>query len=162
MEARPPCFSRISTYQRCLENSKRKMAIGSQYSILKSNECWTSAWFTPSPTTGWWRHFFGHLYNRNHRADDVFSAFSSVYCVRFSADGEYLTTAFRNAAQIYDTKTGAKIWFGPFLVDGTPGSDTIIAAVSWSIQLRTAPFGAYLSAQMANCSQPAPGTGWSE
>jgi len=90
-----------------------------------------SAWFTPSPTTGWC-HSFGH---RNHRVDYFCSAFSYVLCVRFSADGEYLATTCENAAQIYDTKTGAKIWFGPFFVDGTPGSDTIIAAVTWPITL---------------------------
>ena len=94
-----------------------------------------SAWFTPSPATGWWWHSFGHLYNRNHRTDDFSSAFSYVWCVRFSADGKYLATTCENAAQIYDTKTGAKIWFGPFLVDGTPGSDTVIAAVTWLIKL---------------------------
>ena len=77
-----------------------------------------SAWFTPYPTTGWWRHSFIHLHNRNHRADDVFSAFSYVRCVKFSADGEYLATSCERTAQIYDTKTWAKIWFGPFLVDG--------------------------------------------
>ena len=48
----------------------------------------------------------------------MFSAFSYVRCVQFSADGEYLATACEWTAQIYDTKTGAKIWFGPFLVDG--------------------------------------------
>ena len=44
--------------------------------------------------------------------------FSAVWCVRFSADGEYLATACERTARIYDAKTGAKIWFGPFLVDG--------------------------------------------
>jgi len=88
-----------------------------------------SAWFTPYSTTSWC-HSFSDLYNRNHRADDMFSAFRSVWCVQFSADSKYLATACKNAVQIYDTKTGAKIWFGPFLVDGTPGSDTVVVTVS--------------------------------
>jgi len=94
-----------------------------------------SAWFTPSPTKGWWCHLFGHLYNRNHRVYDFSSVFSHVRRVQFSADGEYLATTCENAAQIYDTKTGAKIWFGPFLVYGTLGSDTAIAAVTWLINV---------------------------
>ena len=48
----------------------------------------------------------------------MFSAFSYVGCVQFSTDGKYLVTACERTVQIYDTKTGAKIWFGPFLVDG--------------------------------------------
>ena len=40
-------------------------------------------------------------------------------CVRFSADGKYLATGCNRTAQIYDTKTGQKIWcvvsfFSPF------------------------------------------------
>ncbi|KAL5495939.1 TUP1_1 [Sanghuangporus weigelae] len=35
---------------------------------------------------------------------------SFVGCVRFSADGKYLATGCNRAAQIYDTKTGQKIW----------------------------------------------------
>ena len=58
----------------------------------------------------------------------MFSAFSYVHCVRFSADSKYLAIAYKEIAQIYDMKTGAKIWFGPFLVDGAPGSDTVIVA----------------------------------
>ena len=87
-----------------------------------------STWFTPYPTTGWWCHSFSYLYNRNHRVDDVFSVFSYVYCVRFSADSKYLATGCDETAQIYDIKTGVKIWFGPFLVDGAPGSNIIIVA----------------------------------
>ena len=44
--------------------------------------------------------------------------FSAVWCVRFSADGKYLATACKQKAQIYDTKTGARTWFGLFLVHG--------------------------------------------
>ena len=44
--------------------------------------------------------------------------FSYVWCIRFSADGEYLATACEKTVQIYDTKTGVKIWFGSFFVDG--------------------------------------------
>ena len=80
-----------------------------------------SAWFTPYPAKGWWCHSFGDFYNMNHRADGVLSVFSPVWCVRFSADSKYLATACKDTAQIYDTKTGAKIWFGPFSVDGAPG-----------------------------------------
>jgi len=46
----------------------------------------------------------------------MFSAFSPVFCVRFSADGKYLATGRKNITQIYDTKTGTEIWFGLFLV----------------------------------------------
>ena len=47
----------------------------------------------------------------------MFPAFSSItISVRFSADGKYLATGCYPAAQIYDTETGAKIWFGLFLV----------------------------------------------
>jgi len=46
----------------------------------------------------------------------VFSAFSIVTSVRFSADGKYLATGCYDTAQIYDTETGAKTWFGLFLV----------------------------------------------
>ena len=62
--------------------------------------------------------------------------FSFVLCVRFSADGEYLATTCKETVQIYDAKTGAKIWFGPFLVDGplalTPSlhSDLVHGATS--------------------------------
>lgn len=41
----------------------------------------------------------------------MFSVFSVVCCVRFSADGKYLATGCNQTAQIYDTKTGAKTWF---------------------------------------------------
>ena len=125
------------------------VAIGSRHSILKSDECWmsarstplptterqVSARSTPLPTTRWWCHSFGDLYNRNHWADDEFSTFSAVRCVRFSVDGKYLATVCENTARIYDTRTGARIWFGPFLVDGAPGSDTVIVAVTWSMEI---------------------------
>ena len=58
----------------------------------------------------------------------MFSVFSSVQCVRFSADSKYLATGCKEIAQIYDIKTGVKIWFGPFLVDGAPGSNIIVVA----------------------------------
>lgn len=35
---------------------------------------------------------------------------SVVCCVRFSADGKYLATGCNRTAQIYDVKSGAKIW----------------------------------------------------
>ena len=35
---------------------------------------------------------------------------SVVCCVRFSADGKFLATGCNRTAQIYDTKTGLKIW----------------------------------------------------
>jgi len=40
---------------------------------------------------------------------------SVVCCVRFSADGKYLATGCNQTAQIYDTKTGAKTWYGDWL-----------------------------------------------
>ena len=92
------------------------VAIGSPLSILKSNECSTSAWFTPYATEGWWRHSFSHLCNWNQQADEVFSASSSIDRVRFSADGKYLATGCKHTAQIYDTKTGVETWFGLLLV----------------------------------------------
>ena len=36
-------------------------------------------------------------------------SFSVVCCVKFSSDGKYLATGCNKTAQIYDTKTGAKI-----------------------------------------------------
>ena len=59
-------------------------------------------------------------HNRNHRTDVAFSVSSVVCCVRFSADGKYLATGCNQTAQIYDTKTGAKTWFGHFLVHMRP------------------------------------------
>ena len=35
---------------------------------------------------------------------------SVVCCVRFSVDGKFLATGCNRTAQIYDTKTGLKIW----------------------------------------------------
>lgn len=37
---------------------------------------------------------------------------SVVCCVRFSADGKYLATGCNRSAQIYDTATGVKTWYG--------------------------------------------------
>ena len=39
------------------------------------------------------------------------TGWSVVYCVRFSADGKFLATGCNRMAQIYDTKTDAKMWY---------------------------------------------------
>lgn len=43
------------------------------------------------------------------------SGYSVVCCVRFSADGKFLATGCNRTAQIYDTKSGAKVWCVEFL-----------------------------------------------
>jgi glucose repression regulatory protein TUP1 len=35
---------------------------------------------------------------------------SVVCCVRFSPDGRYVATGCNRTAQIYDAKSGAKVW----------------------------------------------------
>ena len=55
-----------------------------------------------------------------------FLAISSIFDVRFSADGKYLATSSRCEARIYDAETGIQIWFGSLhnsLADGTPDTD---------------------------------------
>jgi glucose repression regulatory protein TUP1 len=42
----------------------------------------------------------------------IISRCSVVCCVRFSADGKFLATGCNRTAQIYDTKTGVKTWYG--------------------------------------------------
>ena len=44
--------------------------------------------------------------------DVLFSVFSFVRCVQFSADGKYLATACDQTVQVYDTRTGSKTRFG--------------------------------------------------
>ena len=41
---------------------------------------------------------------------------SVVCCVRFSQDGKWLATGCNRTAQIYDAKTGVKIWLVSFIV----------------------------------------------
>lgn len=92
----------------------------------------------------------------------TFSVPSVVCCVRFSADGKYLATGCNQTAQIYDTKTGAKTWFG-FLTISLPDENpdaNCCRTASWLTRLRTTrttcTSGAYALAQTANYSRQGP------
>ena len=101
-------------------------------------------------------------YCRNHRADALFLIFSVVCCVQFSKDGQYLATGCNHTANIYDTKTGSRIWFD-FLCTSRlvePRSLISILAVLWLTKQQTIhtiyTSGAYALVQMAGFLQLGP------